>query len=375
MKTDKNIQAFFALVRAGLWADIGFVYSWKHGITETVDWEKVYQLAEKQSVIGLVAAGIDNITDLKISRKNVLQFVGSALQLEQQNTAMNEFVARLITFLRNKDVYALLVKGQGIAQCYERPLWRASGDVDLLLSDTNYEKAKSVLLPKAINVEQEYKAFKHQGMTMDCGYVVELHGTLHSRLSKRIDKGIDEAQRDVFFAGSVRSEEFKDSKGSRVQVFLPSPDNDVIFVFTHILHHFYIEGIGLRQICDWCRLLWKYRSELDLQLLESRIKRMGLMSEWKAFGALAVDYLGMPVEAMPMFGSSVQEFKGKAERIMEFVLECGNFGHNREKAGGKIHSAWMKMKDFTRHAIVFPLDSVKFLCHFLIDGVKLALAK
>ena len=373
MKTDKNIQAFFALVRAGLWADTGFVYSWKHGITETVDWEKVYQLAEKQSVIGLVAAGIDNITDLKIPRKNVLQFVGSALQIEQQNTAMNEFVARLITFLRNKDVYALLVKGQGIAQCYERPLWRASGDVDLLLSDTNYEKAKSVLLPKAINVEQEYKSFKHQGMTMDCGYVVELHGTLHSRLSKRIDKGIDDAQKDVFFGGSVRSWQNGDT-----QVFLPGANNDVIFVFTHILHHFYIEGIGLRQICDWCRLLWTYGDSLNLPLLESRIKRMGLMSEWKAFGALAVDYLGMPVDAMPLFNENDnknQNLHKKAERIMEFVLESGNFGHNREKTHGKIQSAWSKAKDFARHARVFPVDSVKFFFHFMVNGIQLVAEK
>ena len=370
MHLDNNQQVFFSLVRAGLWEkDIQLSQYNK------IDFSEVYRLAEEQSVVGLVAAGIEHVHDVKVPREVALAFVGSALQLERQNTAMNEFVARLITFLRNTDVYALLVKGQGIAQCYERPLWRASGDIDLLLSDTNYEKAKKVLIPLAIDVEKEYKTFKHLGMTMSGGFAVELHGTLHSRLSRRVDKVIDEAQKDVFFAGSIRSEEFKDSKGSRVQVFLPSPDNDVIFVFTHILHHFYIEGIGIRQICDWCRLLYTYREKLDLRLLEERIKRMGLMSEWKAFGALAVDYLGMPVEAMPMFGSSVQEFKGKAERILEFVLECGNFGHNREKAGGKIHSAWMKMKDFARHAKVFPLDSVKFLCHFLIDGVKLALAK
>ena len=368
MHLDNNQQVFFALVRAGLWEkDIQLSQYNK------IDFSEVYRLAEEQSVVGLVAAGIEHVHDVKVPKELALAFVGSALQLEQQNTAMNEFVARLITFLRNTDVYALLVKGQGIAQCYERPLWRASGDVDLLLSDTNYEKAKSVLLPKAINVEQEYKAFKHQGMTMDCGYVVELHGTLHSRLSKRIDKGIDEAQKDVFLGGSVRSWQNGDT-----QVFLPGANNDVIFVFTHILHHFYIEGIGLRQICDWCRLLWTYREKLDLQLLESRIRKMGLMSEWKAFGALAVDYLGMPVEAMPLFNENDNKnlnWHKKADRIMEFVLESGNFGHNRQKTHGKIPSAWSKAKDFARHARVFPVDSVKFFFHFMVNGIQLVTEK
>ena len=152
----------------------------------------------------------------------------------------------------------------------------------------------------------------------------------------------------------------------------------MIFIFTHILKHFYIEGIGLRQICDWCRLLWKYRDSLNLGLLESRLRKAGLMTEWKAFGSFAVNYLGMPESAMPMFGSSVQKFKGKAERILEFVLKTGNFGHNRElKRSGsflirKIQGAWFKLRDFIRHARIFPLDSVKFFFHYAINGVSVA---
>jgi len=55
--------------------------------------------------------------------------------------------------LRAAGVETLLVKGQGIAQCYERPLWRASGDIDLLVDADKYESAKSVVLPWADSVE------------------------------------------------------------------------------------------------------------------------------------------------------------------------------------------------------------------------------
>lgn len=48
----------------------------------------------------------------------------------QRNKTMNALVAELIKKLRNKDVYTLLVKGQVVAQCYERPLWRCAGDID-----------------------------------------------------------------------------------------------------------------------------------------------------------------------------------------------------------------------------------------------------
>ena len=361
MYLNTNQQAFFELLRAGLWEKEAQLSRYKD-----IDYSAIMQLAEEQSVVGLVTAGLEHIEDVKVPKEVLLQFIGSTLQIEQQNKAMNTYVAKLIDQLRKDDIYAILVKGQGIAQCYERPLWRASGDVDLLLSDTNYDKAKKLLLPLAVNVEDEYKAFKHLGMTMPEGYVVELHGTLHSRLSKRVDRVIDKAQGDVFFAGNVRSWE-----NGVTQVFLPSPDNDVIFVFTHILHHFYIEGIGLRQICDWCRLLWTYKDSLNKRLLETRINEAGLMSEWKAFAALAVNWLGMPVDAIPLY-SSDKKWIRKASRILGFVLESGNFGHNREAAQGKLHSVWLKTKDFACLSLVFPLDSIKFFFHFLGNGIVIA---
>lgn len=384
MKFDNNQKAFFELVKAGLWENMPVHDSWfmVHG-SEQVDWSKVCQLAEEQSVMGLVLAGIEKTNTNRTNNTNrppqdlLLQWIGEVKIIEQQNKAMNAFVAELIEKLRHHDVYAILVKGQGIAQCYERPLWRASGDVDLLLSAGNYEKAKKVLLPLAIDVNEEFKMLKHLGMTMKDGFVVELHGMLHSRLSSRIDRIIDEAQHDVFCGGNVCS-----WNNAGTQVFLPSPDNDVIFVFTHILKHFYIEGIGLRQICDWCRLLWTYKDSLNHGLLEKRLRKMGLMSEWKVFGAFAVEYLGMPVEAMPLYDvrgrKNEVRWRKKADRIMEFILETGNFGHNRKLERsknffvGKTQAAWFKMGDFARHARLFPIDSVKFFCHYLIDGIRVS---
>lgn len=171
-------------------------------------------------------------------------------------------------------------------------------------------------------IEEEDTSRLHLTMTID-GWVVELHGTLHGWM-KRIDGVIDEVQKDVLCGGNVRS-----WMNGRTQVFLPAADEDVFLVFTHILQHFYVEGIGLRQICDWCRLLWTYRESLNHRLLESRIRKAGVLTEWKAFAAFAVEYLGMPVDAMPLYSES-GKWKRKARHILKMVLESGNFGHNRD---------------------------------------------
>lgn len=360
---ERSIEAFLALVKAGLWEKEVQLSPFGK-----IDWNDIYRLSGEQSVMGLVLAGLEH-SDVKPPQPLLLQWIGKVQMMEQQNLAMNKFVAKLIEKLREADVYAILVKGQGVAQCYERPLWRTSGDIDLLLSDDNYKWAKSVLPPLASEVADEDEATKHQALVIN-GFDVELHGKMPFVISKRVDDGIDDVLYDIFCRGNVRS---WDCNGT--QVFLPSPDNDVILVFTHFLHHFFIEGVGLRQVCDWCRLMWTYRSKLDLQLLESRIRRMGLMTEWKAFASLAVDTLGMPVEAMPFYDS---RFTNKGAKVLKRVLKSGNFGHNNDLsyrtrytgASYKIIATWRRFVDFASLVPVFPMDAPKFFFTYMFNKAK-----
>lgn len=119
---DNTIEAFFALVRGGLWETEVQLASYGE-----VDYAEIMRLAQEQAIVGLVAAGLEHVTDVKVPQVWALQFAGQTIQLEQRNKAMNQFIADLVAKMRDADIYTLQVKGQGIAQCYERPQWRASG--------------------------------------------------------------------------------------------------------------------------------------------------------------------------------------------------------------------------------------------------------
>ena len=342
-----------------------------------MDWSMVLGLAEEQSVVGLLAAGIEHVVDGKPQKKDVLQFIGRTVQLEQRNQAMNYFIGVTVEKMREGGIYTLLVKGQGVAQCYERPLWRACGDVDFFLSDDNYERAKAFLTPLASEVESEYKGSKHLGMTID-PWVVELHGSLRMGLPRRINDVLDDIKSETFNGGNVRT---WDNDGT--QVFMLGKENDAVYVFAHFFNHFYKGGLGLRQICDWCRLLWTYRETLDVKKLEGRLRRAGLMTAWKAFCALAVFYLGIPftVDGLLLDGEKeLERYRQKADRIMEFVLMSGNFGHNRDHSYfekypyliRKCVSFARRVGDLACHAKIFPLDSLRFFPSMLVNGVRSA---
>lgn len=349
----KNVKILISLIRGGLWDNEVRLLQF-----DDIDYLNIYRLAQEQAVVGLVASGIEHVIDVKVPQEVALQFAGDTLQLEQRNISMNYFISVLIDKMRAADIFALLVKGQGIAQCYSKPLWRASGDVDFLLSRLNYEAAKDFLIPLANSIGVEEEGPLHQSMIIE-PWEVELHGSLHSGLYPQLDKTLDDVQEQLFEKGYVRT-----WRNGDVDICLPRADEDVVFVFAHILQHFFKGGIGLRQICDWSRLLWTYHDVIDKSLLKKRLLSMRIMSEWNAFASLAVNTLGMPEEAMPFY-SSAPKWKRKAERVLDYIIESGNFGHNRENKysekktllGRKSYSFWRHTSDSVKHFFVFPKDS------------------
>lgn len=343
---DNNTQAFLVLVRGGLWETevqlSGF---------ESIDYSQVLTLAEEQSVVGLVAAGLEHVVDLKPSKEALLQFIGQTLQIEQRNAAMNSFIEELVERMRKDDIYALLVKGQGVAQCYERPLWRTSGDIDFLLSQDNYNKAVNLLKNIYINYKNGGNYSKETAFYTD-QWMIEMHGSLRTGLSSRIDKEIDKVQRGLFYGGNVRS-----WQNGKTLTFLPAPTNDVFLVFTHFIKHFYKEGMSIRQVCDWIRLLWTCQKDIDITMIEKRIKKAGLMDEWKTFATVAVDWLGMPIDAMPLYDAD-RKWGKKAEKMVNFIVG----GHSGNK-----------LIDTVEIANVFPWKALMYLPSIFlnINGLKI----
>lgn len=357
---------FLGLVSSGLWErDISIP---SYG---AIDYAALYDMASEQTVVGLAAAGIEYIKDTKVGKLNARPFLVHTIQIEQRNASMNEFIVWLFQRLQEEGITAIVVKGQGIAQCYERPQWRAAGDIDLLLDQENYLKAQKVLTEVSSSCDPENPLNLHQAMQIG-GFDVELHGTLRTNISKRMDVVIDEVQDNMFRASS-----FRQWQNNGVAVPLPNPDDDVIFVFTHILDHFFGGGIGLRQICDWCRLLWTYRDSIDREKLDLRLRQMGIVSEWKAFASLAVHELGAPAKVIPFY-SEDKKWRRKASKILSYIFETGNFGHNRDSSyNGKypllicrMIRLWGHVKDNFRLIRIFPADVTSFFFQYFVNKLK-----
>ena len=85
---EQNIDVFFSLLKAGLWSD-GNLNDNLDLNYEGVDWSEVYRLAEEQSVIGLIADGIDRfklqVPSFKVPQEWALQNWGWGERAIEQN--------------------------------------------------------------------------------------------------------------------------------------------------------------------------------------------------------------------------------------------------------------------------------------------------
>ena len=148
-------------------------------------------------------------------------------------------------------------------------------------------------------------------------------------------------------------------------------NDDIIFVFTHLLQHFFQGGVLLRQVCDWTRLLWIYRESIDRDLLQERLEEMRLMSEWEVFATMAVDFLGCPSLALPFYRDS-EIVRRRVSRAVDVIFNTGSTDDSYKKEAPtlkrKLITIWRQFLGTFTFIRIFPLDSLRFLGYFFVVG-------
>lgn len=65
-----TFELFFALLRSGLWEQRVKLLPY-----HLVDFDALYELADEQSVVGLLSAGLEHVEDMKITKPVALPFL------------------------------------------------------------------------------------------------------------------------------------------------------------------------------------------------------------------------------------------------------------------------------------------------------------
>ena len=221
-------------------------------VVSNMDWRQLYSFATKQTIIGICFDGIKRLSEeypeeLKknpIERDLLMTWMGVSQQIRRQNMKVNGVAAKLYSMLREDGLRCCILKGQGNALMYPNAYSRNPGDIDVWVNASREQITEYA--KKHFELGDDIR-YQHIETSVD-GVPVELHffpctmnnPIYNARLQKWFRRNAD-----------LQCSHIVGLPDGAGDIAIPTTAFNVIYQLTHLYHHFFDEGIGMRQIIDY----------------------------------------------------------------------------------------------------------------------------
>ena len=328
-----DITAIFAFLKSSL----GYKEDMS-GMVAGMNWQELYSFASKQAILGLCFEGIERLgkeypEELRlnpIGRELLMTWMGKAQQIRRQNMKVNAVAGKLFAMLRVDGMRCCVLKGQGNALMYPNPYSRTPGDIDVWINASRERIMEYA--QKRFELGDDIR-LQHLETSLD-GVPVELHffpcsmnnPIYHARLQKWFRRNAD-----------LQCSHIVGLPDGAGDIAIPTTAFNVIYQLCHLYHHFFDEGIGMRQIIDYYYVVNNDELLVIRDTLQRELKHLGLWKFARAVMYVLHEALGLSGEKMI---APMDEKRG--ELLLAEILEGGNFGRHFTKYGGFTHQSMGK---------------------------------
>ena len=304
-------NVFFSLVKAA-------INDQKVTLNSVPNWQKIYTISAQQGVLALV---FDAVATLPVEQQPPkalkMQWIASIANIERRYNYQKDVAINLAEQFHKNSINTYVLKGFAIANYYPKPEHRECGDLDCFLG-ADYEKGNCIAEALGAKVTREY--YKHSIIYYN-KLMVENHQFCIAIRGSRTLKAFERHLETIISQGATMID------GSHL--IKPSADFNALFIITHALTHFLVEGIKLRHILDWALLLRAEQENIDWGEFYKWADRMHLTRFADAMTAIAVEHFGLQITNADIHTSSPY-----AERILRDTIDNSEGIHN------KGYSAW-----------------------------------
>lgn len=330
-------QQLFGLLR---WAFNGTPFTME---PTAEDWAAIDRLAQEQSVTGVVYSASTSLpANHRPPMELAMYWMSEAETVRGQNKLMNAESARLTKLFADEGRRSAILKGQANALLYPDPLMRLSGDIDIWV-EGGRESVVALLRKLGLVDEAPLHEFDRPDRATisyhhvhlpnnDKGVSVEVHfrttsGNLNPFTNRRMQRWLEE---EIMNLKAVSADSLVQTTppdgtppnlGGEENTFnVPTIRFALVMQLSHIQHHFFEGGIGLRQVCDYYMLL-RHATDDDRREVGSRLKRFGL----RYMAGAMMWVLSETLQLEP--GQMLCEPDAKrGQQLLDEILAGGNFG-------------------------------------------------
>lgn len=312
-----NINIFFEFLRFSLDKE----KTWNKKISEN-EWNEIYQMSYRQALVGVVYGGVKKLSkEFAPPFALALQWAAQAEKIRGMNIIFNSEAKRLTEIFSMENRKNVILKGQANARFYPDKFSRQPGDIDIYIEGGKESVVELIgklgMLPKDLP-ESALKAYHHVHLPEnENGISVEVHfrpssGFFNSFYNNRLQEVLEENLKDL----ELTSDGF----------YSPSMRFAFLMQLAHLQRHFFMEGVGLRQITDYYFLL-KNSTKEDREYVKGLLKRLNMHRFAEALMWILKQIFSLDEEFMIC---PSDENLGK--KVMNDIIQGGNFGwYNRKK--------------------------------------------
>lgn len=331
-------ELFFELLRVG----IGTQSALSRCLTAD-EWQGVFEMARKQSVVGVAYAGVCRLPEtMRPEEELMMMWTGLATKIQEKNLQMNRAAQKVADNFRTEGFISSVLKGQAIASLYgPLALLRQSGDVDVIL-----DAPRDRIVKYVTNITPKTHIMSHHiDFPVNRNVSIEVHfkptEMCNPFTQKRLMRWYRRNYKNVYEHTVVLSD------GG--ELACPAPALNLVFVLLHLYKHLFAEGVGLRQLMDYYFVLTDALGKVD----DATWKDVaGTMCELHLKGvAQAVLWVmqrvfGMEEERLECICKKLNfnMDANEGEWLLNDVMKNGNMGHGRENWFRHDDSPWLRFR-------------------------------
>ena len=236
--------------------------------------QKLFDFARRQSLLGIFFDGIAKLKGKHaIDRMILLKWYATAETIKEKNKLLFDKSAEIHQQIKGLGFDNVILKGQGNALLYPNMWSRSPGDIDVWVNCSRKELRgiAHALTKNKDSIGEE--SLNHIELRID-NISVELHATpaivcnfLHN---KRLQKWIAEKS-------SIQWNNIERTPEKNKPFAVPTISFNLVYQLIHLYHHYFFEGVSLKQIVDYYFVLkTARRSNLQPDETITTIKELGI---------------------------------------------------------------------------------------------------
>ena len=292
-------------------------------------WFGALDIANEQALPGILLSALEKLPKEQLPPQTVLlQWIGLGQMIEQQNKLLNRKCSELVKKISADGYRSCLLKGQGNAIMYPDSYRRTTGDIDIWIEGGKKRIVEYVhkLFPD-ISIQYHHMDFPiFEDVEVEAHYFPSF--SYNKIYNKRLQNYFEEKSKEQF-------DNYVLLEGAKISI--PTVPFNIVFQLSHMMRHFFTQGLGLRHAVDFYYLLFQPISEEDMKETVAVIKRCGM---YKFLCAMM--YIERSIFSLQKNIDIAPANEKAGKMVLNEMMKGGYFGKSFDHNKGNV--LWMFIK-------------------------------